>query len=417
MTVRHVMAVLFLGIVAGQGRAQEPDPVNECQACHLELYDEFLEPAEVFSEDIHSRTGFTCADCHGGDPTVFDMDLAHDPESGFVGVPRPEDIPFMCESCHGDPVFMQRYNPSLAVDQVAKYWSSQHGKGLLKGDTRVATCGTCHAVHRILPKSDPRSLVYPTRVASTCNGCHGDKDLMFEHDLPSTAFEEYRASVHGIALMEKQDLSAPTCNDCHGNHGAIPPGVRSVKMVCGQCHPNNQRIFESTKMSKVIEERGLHGCVVCHGNHRILHPEDTLISMEEGKGVCARCHTPGDPGSRQAVLIRSALDTLILAIGRAEGEIDQAERLGMEIDDALFDVQGAKEVLIKSRTMIHSLDGREVEKTAVPGLDLARRARLTAQEAATDFKNRRVWLGIATTTITFLVIVLYLTIRRLEKRK
>lgn len=416
MMVRPMIVAILPGVMAVPGMSQTPEPVNECQACHLELYDEFLEPAERFSEDIHFRAGFTCADCHGGDPTVFDIDLAHDPDAGFKGVPPHEEVPFLCEKCHGDPVFMQRYNPALPVDQVPKYWSSRHGKALLKGDTQVATCSSCHAIHRILPKSDPRSLVYPTRVASTCNQCHGNPEIMSQYGLPATPFEDYSASVHSAALMDKQDLSAPTCNDCHGNHGAIPPGVRSVKMVCGQCHPNNQAIFEATKMSKVMEERGLHGCVVCHSNHRIVHPQDALISMEE-QGVCSRCHTPGDAGSRQVGLIRSALDTLVLAIKEAEERVNEAEHLGMEIDDALFDIRGANEVLIKSRTMIHSLDGREVEKAAAPGMDLARRARERALEAITDFRNRRVGLGVSTTIITFLVVVLILTIRRLERKE
>lgn len=416
MMIRAMVTAIFVAALQSQGSSQSPVPVNECLSCHLELYDEFLVPAEQYHEDIHFKTGLTCADCHGGDPTVFDMDLAHGPESEFAGVPTPKEIPFMCGTCHSDPVFMQRFNPALPIDQVAKYWSSEHGKGLLKGDTRVATCSSCHAIHRIVPKSDPRSMVYPTRVASTCNVCHGDEDLMFKYGLPSTAFDEYSVSVHGIALMEKQDLSAPTCNDCHGNHGAIPPGVRSVKMVCGHCHPNNQEIFEATKMSKVIEQRGLHGCVICHGNHKILHPEDTLISMDEG-GVCAQCHSPGDAGSLQASLILFALDSLVLAIHRAQEQVHEAEQLGMEIDDALFDIQAAREVLIKSRTMIHSLDGQEVGKTAAPGHDLALRASLAAVEAVTDFRNRKVGLGVSTIMITFLVVVLYLTIRRMEKKK
>lgn len=237
--------------------------------------------------------------------------------------------------------------------------------------------------------------------------------MMFLHDLPTTAYDDYSVSVHGVALAEKGDLSSPTCNDCHGNHGAIPPGVRSVKMVCGQCHPNNQQIFEQTKMGKAVEERGFHACVICHGNHKIVHPTDDMISME-GLGVCARCHVTGDAGAEQAVLMRSALDQLIEAIVEAEEEVADAENLGMEVDDALFDIQGAREVLIKSRTMIHSLDGEEVSRVAAPGVELAVRAYDAGAGAVVDFHNRRVGLGISTIIITFLVIVLYLYIKRIE---
>ena len=49
-------------------------------------------------------------------------------------------------------------------------------------------------------------------------------------------FADYQKSVHYAALTKGNDLSAPTCNDCHGNHGAAPPGVGSVANVCGTCH-------------------------------------------------------------------------------------------------------------------------------------------------------------------------------------
>ncbi|MFQ6674087.1 MAG: cytochrome c3 family protein [Fidelibacterota bacterium] len=408
------LSILLLTILLVAVGGQDPAPVNECLECHLDLDEEFAEPAELFPQDVHAQNGFTCADCHGGDPTTDDMDEAKDPETGFIGVPTPKEVPFLCGKCHSDPVFMQKFNPALPVDQVAKYWSSFHGKGLLKGDPGVATCASCHQIHSILPKSDPPSRVYPTNVASTCNHCHGDEELMSLHGLPATAYDDYRASVHGVALLERQDLSAPTCNDCHGNHGAIPPGVSSVKMICGQCHPNNQQIFESTKMSKVIETKGLHGCVVCHSNHRIPPPTDAMISLR-GEGVCQKCHSPGDEGAQQVTLIRSALDGLIQSISESEQKITDAENLGMEVDDALFDIQSAKEILIKSRVMIHSLDGEEVRKTAVPGLDLSERARTTAVAAISDSKNRKIGLGISTVIITFLAVVLYLYIRRLER--
>lgn len=124
---------LLAGFSASAGDIRDSSPDSECLLCHLDLDEEYLEPAELFSEDVHYQKGFTCGDCHGGDPTTDDMDEAKSEAAGFIGVPPPGEIPFMCAKCHGDPVFMQVYDPAMPVDQVAKYWSSKHGKGLLEG--------------------------------------------------------------------------------------------------------------------------------------------------------------------------------------------------------------------------------------------------------------------------------------------
>jgi len=36
----------------------------------------------------------------------------------------------------------------------------------------VANCGSCHGVHNILPRSDPRSTVHPQNLGRTCGTCH-----------------------------------------------------------------------------------------------------------------------------------------------------------------------------------------------------------------------------------------------------
>ena len=95
---------------------------------------------------------------------------------------------------------------------------------------------SCHGAHGIQPVKDSRSPVSTRRVAETCNKCHGDAALMAGYKLPSDVYAKWKKSVHYAARTEKGDLSAPTCNSCHGNHGAAPPEVGSVVNVCGTCH-------------------------------------------------------------------------------------------------------------------------------------------------------------------------------------
>ena len=41
---------------------------DSCLQCHSILEGDLQAPGESLSTDIHSRHGFRCNDCHGGDP-------------------------------------------------------------------------------------------------------------------------------------------------------------------------------------------------------------------------------------------------------------------------------------------------------------------------------------------------------------
>src|SRR5207247_2141435 len=133
--------------------------------------------------------------------------------------------------------------PGLPADQLALYTTSVHGQRLALGDTAVATCVSCHGVHGILPVANAASPLYATNVARTCAQCHADPARMSAYGVPTNQFADYQRSVHAELLLSRHDLGAPTCNDCHGNHGAYPPGASSVAAVCGQCHPINRDLF------------------------------------------------------------------------------------------------------------------------------------------------------------------------------
>ena len=141
---------------------------------------------------------------------------------------------------------MKKFNPALRVDQEKEYATSVHGQLLKTGNTKVATCISCHGVHGIRAVNDALSSVYPLNVAETCAKCHGDAAHMAEFKIPTDQYANYKRSVHAKALYERQDLAAPTCNDCHGNHGAAPPGIASVANVCGQCHARQGELFQAS---------------------------------------------------------------------------------------------------------------------------------------------------------------------------
>ncbi|MBI1977804.1 MAG: cytochrome c3 family protein, partial [Candidatus Omnitrophica bacterium] len=217
---------------------------------------------------IHSQNGILCQDCHGGDPTKLDFELAKAPSTGFIGKPTKKQIVERCGECHGDVERMNFYG--IRADQLVRYKTSVHGKKLLlAGDEKVAACTDCHGSHHVVSVSDTNSPVYPLNLPNTCNQCHGDKKLMDQYHLPSDVFQTYRASVHGRALFEKKDLSVANCASCHGSHGAVPPGVRHIGETCGKCHINEKKYFLESVHAPVMKEGKFSECISCHGNHGV----------------------------------------------------------------------------------------------------------------------------------------------------
>ena len=364
--------------------------VNKCMECHLSLDDATVTPpAKAFQkEDVHAKAGFTCANCHGGDPTQEDMDAAHDAKKGFIGKPTHQQIPTVCAKCHSDAALMKQFNPSLRVDELSEYRTSKHGQMLAQGDQHVAECASCHGAHGILPIKDSRSSVYPTRVAKTCNTCHGDAALMASYHLPSDVYAKYMTSVHAKAMFEKGDISAPTCNSCHGNHGATPPAVSSVANVCGTCHSVFAEKFKESAHSRAFADMGLPGCVTCHGNHDIEKPSEEFLGSGP-KGKCGSCHEKGDRCDVATAAMHGDLVALTTRIEAAHRILDTASEAGMEVSRQKFDLTNAEESLTKARTDVHVLQLAAVRKDADEGLAVAKAAEAAGHKAMAERDYRR----------------------------
>ncbi|HVS31185.1 MAG TPA: cytochrome b N-terminal domain-containing protein [Thermoanaerobaculia bacterium] len=324
--------VFLLALLATSAGAA---PQTSCTACHgSDLFDARAQATvHAYSGDVHAAVGLSCHDCHGGNPDVGlsdDMAAAMDPgfkANPYAGTPERGAIPEFCGRCHSSAEFMRRFNPAARVDQVTEYWSSHHGRGLRSGDTNVATCIDCHSVHDIKRRTQPDSPVHPTHVAETCSRCHSNAKLMSAYrddagrPLPTDQYARWRVSVHARALLEKSDMAAPTCNDCHGNHGATPPGVESVSFVCGQCHGREAELFRASNKHDqwtahnelmagsecsechdgkraAIRMAHFSECVSCHENHGVLRPTVAMLSALP-ETPCAFCHEGVGPLSHR----------------------------------------------------------------------------------------------------------------------
>lgn len=397
-----------------------PDPTaaqegtDSCISCHEMLPGRLGEPVEAFAEDVHSKAGFGCAACHGGDPTIQGP-AAMDEAKGYIGRPSAVQVPDVCGRCHSNAGFMRQYNPALRVDQVAEYVTSVHGQRLLgAADTAVATCASCHGAHGIRPNSDPRSSVHPLRVADTCEGCHSDPAHMEPYGIPTDQGEEYRRSIHWETMVEGGDTSAPTCNDCHGNHGAAPPGISWVGNVCGQCHVVMADYFAASHHSETFTMLGVPGCALCHQNHEIRPPSDALLGVDEG-AICRSCHKPDDSGGQAAAAMRRTIDTLNGEIDSARVVLEHAENSGVEVSAALASLNDAQSALIKARSAVHAFDPEVVAGEAEPGMVIAGEALVSGGEALDELRFRRIGLAVSVLIIGGLIVGLVLKIQEIEQ--
>ena len=389
---------------------------DNCATCHLALgVDKLTKPAELYKADIHATRGFGCAACHGGDPTIMGLE-AMDRKKGYIGKPTPIQVIEVCGKCHSDANFMRQYNPSLRVDQVAEYYTSVHGKRLkAQKDQKVATCASCHVSHSIRPPNDSRSSVHPTRVADTCGSCHANAEYMAPYKIPTDQVTKYKQSVHWKMITQKSDLSAPTCNDCHGNHGAAPPGVSSVVNVCGQCHSVNSQLFNKSAHGKIFLQMGIAGCATCHSNHAVLETSDTMLSTGDNS-ACASCHPPTSAGGMLAAAMLKSIDRLKASNERATAVLKNAEHAGMEVSRPLFELNEAKTALIKARAAVHGFDQATLDKEVDPGLKISENAYARGVKALDELQYRRKGLAISALIILALVVGLVLKIRQMERK-
>lgn len=409
--MRFWLAFIVVSFLAPVSFAQQVK--NSCLDCHSQLDPPLHVSPDEYNTSIHAQKGVTCVTCHGGDATTDDVDKSMSRAAGFKGHLEKKQIPAFCAKCHADAAYMRGFDPSLRTDQYAQYQTSVHGKLLAKGDTNVAVCIDCHGIHDIQPPNDPRARVYPLNVAQTCATCHANAEYMKSYKIPTDQFALYSASVHHAALVDRGDLSAPTCSTCHGSHGAAPPGVATAENVCSTCHIFQAQLFDSGPHKDAFGSLGLPGCITCHSNHGIQHPGDFLIGTAEGS-VCVKCHSAGEPGFDAAGKMHADLVKLDAAINRSDAILTRAELSGMEVGEAKLAQADARDNLIKARVSIHGVQPGKVNQDVQAGLAVAQKTYLAGMAAMAERSYRRTGLFISLGITLIVLVGVALLIRRIE---
>ncbi len=390
-----------------------------CIDCHLATEDPHLaDPVKLFTEhedgrpvDIHARAGFSCHHCHGGNHQ--DELTSKSRQYGYRGIPSTADIPALCGECHSNIEYMRQYNPRLPTDQLRLYRTSYHGKLLSEGDLHVATCASCHGAHGIRRSGDPRSPVFPTNIPERCGSCHADATYMASYPIPTNQLDAFRRSEHGRRIFEEGDITAPTCNTCHGNHGAVPPNVAAVHHVCGQCHAQHDEYFVMSTHHEIFQMMDMPGCVTCHGYHEIPAPSENMLSNEPGS-VCMTCHMPDDPCFQYVDTVRGMFDDLKSSLQRTESLLKEAEQLGMGVAPAQFSLTEVRDHLIRARIKIHQFESGPVEEELTEAMTIVETAHQAGVAALDEWQFRRIGLGISLVFIVILIVALAMKIRSME---
>ena len=413
---------------------------NNCALCHSDSQNHSADtlfainpaPGPVTShmnlkevvEDVHFQRGVSCAGCHGGDPAA---DLGHAHVKEWPEKDRQKNRAWVvqfCARCHSNPAMMHDFNPALPTDQLAKFKESPHGHRLLDlHDDRAPSCVNCHGVHGIRAAKDPLSKVFAQRVPETCGACHANAETMKGitradgSPMPTTQLAEFRESVHGHALLKKGDLGAPACNDCHGNHAAIPPGVASVSRSCSLCHSTNASLFDGSKHKQAFDQHRWPECSKCHGNHTIAKTNDDMLKIGSG-ALCTDCHRQFANNPDCEATADYFHHTIAKMDESRSNLIAVSEKLaakGLDIDPINAQITELTDVLKKSRTYVHSFTRNSFQQVALPGEQAARNGDDLVVKAREEYKYRQVGLAVSIAVIGVLMLLVYLKLRQLEK--
>lgn len=255
--------------VAEWPHATTPQRVR-CRACHQKLHNEVRESA-------HAKLGrngpsANCVACHG----------THRIQRITAG----SDV--VCGSCH-----------SRQAKQMA---AGIHAASREEPTRNLPTCVTCHTAHAVRSHRDPSSPTYRSHSHELCARCHADPRVIAEERIARPRVVElFEQSVHGQAILQKGNLAAGTCTDCHDAHeirrGVDPDSTifkGNVATTCGRCHGDEAGQFRESVHGEAIS-RGIFAaptCTDCHGEHGITAtraPGSRVAPLTVSK-TCAACH-------------------------------------------------------------------------------------------------------------------------------
>ena len=142
------------------------------------------------------------------------------------------------------------------------------------------------------------------------------------------------------------------------------------------------------------------------------------VELDNGVAEMVFDHPPvnafDSKGWAAAGRMRAAVDRLREAIVRAEESLAAASTAGMEVSEAEFALQDAREALVLTRTQVHAFDADSLDHVAAKGLEVAVKGREVGEAALVELRNRRAMALIPLGAIGVVMVLLYRKMRELD---
>jgi predicted CXXCH cytochrome family protein len=255
--------------------------VKTCMKCHanIEAAHVKIVRGELWEKEPHKVPA--CVECHG--PHKARRVLYEDSMNDNF-----------CLRCHANPELKKIMANG---EEKSLYVNIDDFRHSIHQDKKIA-CVKCHV--NVDHNNNP---VCVNSGPVDCSICHADQVKLYEK------------STHGM-LAAKNDLNAPKCTDCHGDHNIMSKAVsdspifsRNVPDLCASCHREGEKaavkyqgteheIIKHYKMSihgKGLSESGLlvsATCTNCHTSHSMLPTSnpDSSVNRANIVDTCATCH-------------------------------------------------------------------------------------------------------------------------------
>jgi hypothetical protein len=185
-----------------------------------------------------------------------------------------------CVTCHEalwetvkqEKLTEEKSRLGLVVQNIEAYKNSFHARADKDHPEHAkATCEDCHSSHEfnVPPKGSARRTAWHKEIPKTCGErCHEDQ------------YESYTASIHGEELLDKGNVKAAVCTDCHTAHSVSNTSSDAFKLAnvdaCGGCHKEELKSYTDTYHGQVNRLGFTYTarCADCHGSHDIRAVDD-----------------------------------------------------------------------------------------------------------------------------------------------
>ena len=239
-----------------------------------------------YGKSVHAT--MQCVDCH---TDIKDAKSQHEKAAGVAKVDCIACHEQLWEKAKKDNLTKEKARLGLVVENIEAYKKSLHARKDKDDPTKVlATCNDCHDVHSfdIAPAGTTRRAEAKLQDPKMCGTCHEDH------------LEEYSGSVHGKEALEKGNVKAAVCSDCHTSHSvantSADPTKLKITASCGNCHEENYQSYKQTYHGQVMAlgYANTGKCFDCHGSHGITRVDDpeSKVHPDNRLKTCKQCHTP-----------------------------------------------------------------------------------------------------------------------------